>query len=200
MKWTALEKQSTTVRITVLPFRGKPRDKIKGDVWPWAGRFGKRTEQTIRRAIHKAYIGRKWAWPTRTVWHPRPVWATRNADGWQCPRILDGRPAWTHDPTEGLQGAPQPAQTTCPRTTPLALVPLVWPPLLAARYPRREPRPPPLQGGWLGRKLPLWSPERRKRASGLTFWTPASMRGWIWTDQRRARFSRFLLEPQVCSH
>ncbi len=36
---------------------GKPRDKIKGDVWPRMGRDGERMKQTIRRTINGLTLG-----------------------------------------------------------------------------------------------------------------------------------------------
>ncbi len=127
---------------------GKPRDKIKGDVWPRKGRG--EDEADHREDDSRAYIEHKWDRPTRTVWHLRPEWATRNVDGWQTTfsESLDGRPAWTRAPTEGLQGAAPPAPATCPPDTPPARAPLDRPPLLTVRYPKKEPRPPFLQEGW----------------------------------------------------
>ncbi len=126
----------------------------------------------------QAYIGRMWGRPTRTVWHPRPGWATRNVDGWQTTfsEFLDGKPTSTNDPTVGLQGATQAAPATCPPDTSPALAPLDQPPLLAARYPKKEPRPPLPQEGWLRPQAPPQRPEQTRESVGLNILGPRPVR------------------------
>ncbi len=120
---------------------GKSRDKTKVDVCPWTGRYGKRMEQSIRMAFHRLTLGASGAGQhelsdIRSQCGP-PETLT---DGKQCspnPWMADQPGRMT--PLKDFRVQRSRNKQTCLPGTPLALAPLVRPPLLTARYPRREP-------------------------------------------------------------
>ncbi len=145
---------------------GKPRDKIKGDVWPRTGRDGERMKQTIRRMIN---------WPTL---------GTSGAGQHKLSDIC-GQCGPPETLTDGKQRSPNPWMADQPglvpplkdlraqrlrhqqpaRRTPLrhvhALTGLLYSPF---DTPRKSPDHHPFRKDGLGRKLPLWGPEQARES------------------------------------
>ncbi len=142
------------------------------------GRGRGEDEADHREDDSRAYIEHKCDRPTRTVWHLRPEWATRNVDGWQTTfsEFLGGRPAWTHAPLKDFRAQrlrhQQPA-----RRTPLRHVHpstgLLYSPF---DTPRKSLDHHPFRKDGLGHKLPLWGPEQAWESIGLDIFRPRPVR------------------------